>query len=146
MERIDWMRRHATRVLLLLALSFPLASCTQRHTLSREDLRSDLASAISIASETEMSIGFVEHEQATSSFARGHFQYLAQQLRDSMKDISGSTPAAGLEQNVRSSQAQIDALSRALAALDAKNAASLESAKEQVRAVRKALEDENASL
>lgn len=137
----------ALRLVLQFAVASLLVSCTQPHTLSRDELRSDLTAAISIAGETEMSIDFALRGQSTDAFSKAHFHYLAEQLQDSRREIADSMPAPELQQGVRSSQAQMDALSRVLAvAVNTKDAASLNHAKQRVGAIRKALEDENASL
>lgn len=148
MERGHRIFRGARRLALLPAVASLLVSCTQRHVLSREELGSDVKAAISIASETEMSIEYVLHGQATHSFAAGQFHNLARQLRDDAKEMDDSTAEPGLQQSAARVRAQMDVLSRALANIDlnAENAASLNEAKDRVAAARKALEQENASL
>lgn len=148
MGRMDCIFRGTQRLALLPAVASLLASCTQRHVLSREELRSDMKEAISIAGETEMSIEYVLHGKTTHSFAAGHFHYLARQLRDDAKEMDDSTAQPGLQQSAAKVRAQMDVLSRALAGidLDAENAASLKEAEDLVAAARKALEQENASL
>ena len=129
--------------------SFDLSSRLGRALLSLALLVAALTtSAISVASETELSIDFVLRGQATHNFAVGHFGYLAQQLRDMAKQVADSTPERGLEPNMTSSRAQIDELSGALATVrsDTKNAESLKSAKKRVHAIRKALEHEKSAL
>ncbi|HEX6773073.1 MAG TPA: hypothetical protein VF126_13665 [Acidobacteriaceae bacterium] len=129
---------------LLLGGAASLGSCAQRHSLSREELRSDLTSAISAASETELSIDFVLRGKTTQDFAAGHFRYLERNLRDTIKQVAGSTPEPGLEEKATRSRAQMDALESMLTAIasDTKDPDALMAAKQRVHAIRIALAQE----
>jgi hypothetical protein len=116
--------------------------------MTREKLRSDLTSAISIANETELSIDFVTREQVTRNFAAGHFRYLANQLHDSTKELADSTPERGLEQSLTGSRKQVNALAGTLQVIASEihRTEALAASKERVDAIRKALEHENSTL
>jgi hypothetical protein len=132
----------------VVLLSSLVVSCAGRRTITREELRSDLISAISAAGETEMSIDFVVRGQMTRSFASGHFRYLANQLEDSTKELSDSMAAPGLQESVRNGRVQVDALSGELKAIasEADSPQALANAKQRLEAIRKVLEQETASL
>ena len=131
-----------------MALSCLATACERRHILRREELRSDLTSAISVVNEMELSMEFVLRGQATHTFAAGHFRYLAEQLRDVSKDLAGTTPERGLEQVQKDSRAQMDALSGVLARIEseANQAEALRAAEQRVRGIRAALEQEKSAL
>ena len=138
----------AFRTALFSALCLLALSCARQKTITREELRSDLTSAISIANETELAIDFVTRGQTTRSFATAHLQYLANQLHDSMKELAESTPERGLERNLSGSRKQVDALARALHAISSEvgNPAALSASKRRVDGIRSALEYENSAL
>jgi hypothetical protein len=135
------------RIALLLVLFAVLLSCARQRRITRDELSSDLISAISVASATEMSIDFVSRGQATRNFAVGHFTYLSNQLKDAAKELDSSIPEAGLERKLRSSRAQMDALSSELNAVvhEIGRPEALSASKKRVDAIRKSLEEENAS-
>ena len=141
MKGIVW---RAPVLALLLGGAALLGSCAQRHTLSREELRSDLTSAISAANETEISIEVVLQGKATQNFAAGHLHYLERDLRDTIKEVAGSTPERGLEERAARSRTQMDALASMLAVIasNMKDADALMAAKERVHAIRAALAQE----
>ena len=141
MKGIVW---RAPVLALLLGAYALLGSCAQRHTLSREEFRSDLTSAISAANETEMSIDFVLQGRTTQNYAAGHLHYMERDLRDTIKQVGGSTPEQGLEETVARSRKQMDALAGMLTAIssDMKDADALMAAKERVHAIRDALAQE----
>ena len=116
--------------------------------MTREKLRSDLASAISIANETELSIDFVTRGQVTRNFAAGHFRYLANQLHDSTKELADSTPERGLEQSLTGSREQVNALASTLQVIASEidRTETLTASKKRVDTVRRALEHETSTL
>jgi hypothetical protein len=138
----------ASRTALLSTVCLLAVSCARQKTITREQLRSDLTSAISIANETELSIDFVMRGQATRNFAVGHFHYLAGQLHDSTKELAESRPERGLEQSLTNSREQINALAAALHAIESEvgRPGALAASKRQVDGIRSALEHENSTL
>jgi hypothetical protein len=138
----------ALGVTVLLVLSSLLLSCAQRRTITREGLRSDLISAISIASQTELSIDFVSRKQSTHNFAVGQFTYLSNQLKDTAKDLDGASAEAGLARDLSNSRTQLGALSSELNAVvhQIGSPEALRASKKRVDAIRAALEQTKASL
>jgi hypothetical protein len=135
-------------VTMFLVLSSLLLSCAQRRTITREELRSELTSAISIAGATEMSIDFVSRKQSTHNFAVGQFTYLSNHLNDTAKDLDKSSAEAGLAQSLKKSRAQVDALSSELNAVvhETGSPEALLGSKRRVDAIRAELEQAKASL
>jgi hypothetical protein len=62
--------------ILILLICLILASCSWPKTAPRKELRSDLISAISLASETELFIGQLLEGRATPLFAQSHLEHL----------------------------------------------------------------------
>lgn len=135
-------------MVLLPALSLLVMSCSQQKTISREELRSNLRSATSIANETELSIDFVMRKQVTHNFAAGHFRYLGQELAKSTKEFASLRPERGLEQNLKNSGTQLDALAGTLQRIPSEigDPQALTASKKQVGAIRRALEHETSLL
>jgi hypothetical protein len=148
MQRQSGSPAGALGLTVLLVMSSLLLSCAHRRTITREELRSDLISAISIASETELSIDFVSRKQSTRNFAVGQFTYLSNQLNDTAKELGRARAEAGLTQALKKNRTQVDALSSELNAVVheiGRPEAMLES-KKRVDAIRAALERAKASL
>lgn len=135
-------------VTMLLVLSSLLLSCARRRTITREELRSELTSAISIAGATEMSIDFVGRKQSTHNFAVGQFTYLSNQLNDTAKELDRSSADAGLTQTLKKSRTQVDALSSELNAVEhaVGSPEALRGSKKRVDTIRAGLEQAKASL
>jgi hypothetical protein len=136
------------KVTVLLVLSSLLLSCAQRRTITREELRSELTSAISIAGASEMSIDFVSRKQSTHNFAVGQFTYLSNHLNDTAKELDAANADAGLAQSVKKSRAQVDALLIELNAVvhETGSPEALLGSKRRVDAIRAELEQGKASL
>ena len=135
-------------VTVLLVLSSLLLSCARRRTMTREELRSELTSAISIAGATEMSIDFVGRKQSTHNFAVGQFTYLSIQLNDTAKELGKSSTEAGLAQTLKNGRTQVDALSSELSAVvhEIGSPDALLGSKKRVDAIRAELEQAKTSL
>ena len=65
--------------ILILLICLILASCSRPKTVPRKELRSDLISAISLASETELFLGQLLEGRATPLFAQSHLEHLHQE-------------------------------------------------------------------
>jgi hypothetical protein len=135
-------------VTMLLVVSSLVLSCARHRTITREELRSKLTSAISIAGATEMSIDFVSRKQSTHNFAVGQFTYLSNQLNDTAKELDRASADAGLAQTLKKSRAQVDLLSSELSAVEQTvgSPEALRASKKRVDAVRAELEQAKASL
>ena len=67
---------HVRKCILILFVGLALVSCSRPKIISRDELRSDLLAAISLASETELFINQLQEGRATPEFAAGHLEYL----------------------------------------------------------------------
>jgi hypothetical protein len=133
---------------VVLVLPSLLLSCARRRTITREKLRSELTSAISIAGATEMSIDFVGRKQSTHNFAVGQFAYLSIQLNDTAQELGKSSAEAGLAQTLKNGRTQVDALSSELNAVvrEIGSPDALLASKKRVDAIRAELERAKTSL
>jgi ribosomal protein L29 len=105
------------RVLTTIAFAALLCGCSRQKIVGRDDLRSDLTAAISLASETETFLDYSRSQRTTSHFAEGHLAYLAQTASESAKELHESTPVHSIAEQFTDAQKQIDALAAQLAAL-----------------------------
>jgi predicted nucleic acid-binding Zn-ribbon protein len=102
------------RALAILAAASALWGCSRQKTVAPDALRSDLTAAISLASETETLLDYVDGQRATSNFAEGHLAYLAETARQSAKELHESTPVDSIARQFDEAQKQLDALSSQL--------------------------------
>lgn len=105
------------RFLAVIAIASLLCGCGRQKIIGRDDLRSDLTAAISLASETESFIDYVSQQRATFDFAEGHLAYLSENARQSAKELHESMPVQSIVQQFTDAQKQLDALAFQLATL-----------------------------
>ncbi len=105
------------RFVAAITVASVLCACSRQKTVGPDDLRSDLTSAISLASETETFINYVSQQRATFDFAEGHLAYLSESARQSAKELHESTPVHSIVQQFADAQKQLDALAFQLATL-----------------------------
>ena len=94
-----------------------LVSCSQSKTLTAEDLKSELASAVSLASETQMFVEQWQKDRLTASFIKTHLDYLQQEARNSIKQLEGARAEPSLAAKAETSRTQLKALHRELLVL-----------------------------
>jgi hypothetical protein len=130
------------KFILILFVALALVSCSGPKTISRDQLRSDLLAALSLASETELFIGQLQEGRVTTSFAKGHLEYLRKEaLRNA--DQLGQVRADGrMAGQLEKGRAQLDFLVTLLADLKDKSAdeETLSAGKEQAEKIRLILE------
>lgn len=128
--------------LVVLLATVLLASCSRVKTVSANELRSDMLSAISLAAETELFIDQVERNRSTVSFERGHLEYLRQQAADEIQQLRDARARTSLAPRLEMCRAQLESLETELAILEKSSTASdrLSAAKQQVAKIRTALE------
>jgi hypothetical protein len=138
---------HNAEALVLLTTLLLLASCSHQKTITREELRSQLTSAVSFAAEAEMFIDYVGQNRSTHNYAQGHIKYLADEVNRSLKELHDAVPGEGSEEKLRECRAQLDLLGRELTTvrLALHNAEALRGAKERIATIRKALERAKSS-
>src|SRR5690348_18230940 len=85
------MTRRLTAVLLLLLST----GCSQKKTLTSDELKSQLTRAISFASEEEMFVDYIREGRATSNFAEQHAAYLDAEIQRSADELAKAVPQFG---------------------------------------------------
>ena len=137
----------ANSVVLVSALLL-LSSCSRQKTISSDQLRSNLTSAASFAAETETFIDYVLKNRATREYARGHIEYLANEVNRSAKELHQASPDATTRQGLQTCQAQLDLLATELTAVRSgiENPEILAAAKARITRIRRVIEQAKASL
>lgn len=125
-----------------------LSACSRHKTLTRDDLRSQISSAKSLATETEMFLDYVRDNRATKNYAQGHIEYLTEESRESRKELQESSPAQGEEDALQKLKAQFDALNAELHSIRGKldDPAALATAKHHIASIRHSLDDVNSTI
>jgi hypothetical protein len=95
-----------------------------------------------------MSLDYVLQGRSTQNFAAGHFHYLADELEQSVKQLSQSKPSPGTEQAFMNSLQDVKALASELTAMSSQTSDSnaISAAKKRIGEIRRALEKTSASL
>jgi hypothetical protein len=135
-------------VVFVLGFILALCACSRHKTLTRDDLRSELISAKSLAAEAEMFLDYVRQNRATKDYAQGHIEYLAKETERSREELQESSPAQGEEDALQQLSAQFDALRAELHSIRGRldDQAALATAKEHIARIRQALDDEQTSI
>jgi hypothetical protein len=121
-----------------------LASCSETNTIHPEDLRSEIRSSISLASETEWFIGQVQEGRITRQFAKTHLDYLSEEVMHSRKELNKSPADSGIAGRLEACRMQLDALGKELATIkaDSEDRAGLSVVKKQIAQTRRVLEEQ----
>jgi hypothetical protein len=101
---------------LFLCVSI-LDSCSPSKTLTADDMKSELASAISLASETQMFVEQWQKDRLTDSFIKAHLDYLQQEARSSIKQLEDSRVEPSSASKAEICRTQLKALHRELLVL-----------------------------
>jgi len=91
-----------------------LCACSSHKILTSDDLRSELVSANSYASEMEMFIDYVRQGQATKTFAAAHARQLATEIAHSEQELASTTPQPEDEKAFKSCKGELEFLRREL--------------------------------
>src|SRR5437763_8968639 len=131
-----------------LGLILVLCACSRHKTLTKDELRSELISAKSLATETEIFLDYVRQNRATKPYAQGHIAYLTQEIERSREEVQESSPAQGEEDAIQKSRAQLDALTAELHSICGRldDAAALAIVKEHIVRIRQALDEATSSI
>ena len=123
-------------------------ACSRQKTLSRDDLRSKVKSAISLATEGQVFLGYVREQRPTRAFAKGHVEYLGDELAKAEQELGHSTPEPGIEPALREYQTNLDALRLELPNISTiiSNPTAQPDLEERLVNIRKALESANRRL
>ena len=133
---------------LLLPLLLLQVSCSRQKTITTDELRSELTSAVSLAAETETIIDYVAQHRLTHNYALGHLGYLAREAQRSAKELDEASPEPATEQKLAESKEQVASLSKEIAAARASmgNPEALAATKQEIAHTRAAIEKVKASL
>ena len=86
-----------TRRLITVLLLLVCTDCSRKKTLTSEDLKSQLTSAISFASEEEMFVDYIRAGRSTSNFAEQHAAYLNAEIQRSADELAKAVPQSGTQ-------------------------------------------------
>jgi hypothetical protein len=125
-----------------------LSACSRHKTLTRDELRSEIVSAKSLAGETEMFVDYVRQKRATKHYAQGHIEYLAEEVENSRQELHQSSPVQGEEDAFQKLSTQFDALNAELHIIHGKldDVNALTTAKEHIAKIRQALDEANSGI
>jgi hypothetical protein len=129
-----------------LALLAAMCACTGGRQLTKEDVRSELISAASLASATEVLLERMQQGAIATQFVSAHIEYLREQLADSEKSLhkQAAADAAAAAEQCRDGLSQLgDELSQLKPNAEANE---LRAAKFRVAKIREALVIARASL
>ena len=131
-----------------LGLILLLCACSRQKILTKDELRSELTSAKSLAAETEMFLGYVQQRRATKHYAQGHIEYLTEEIEQARKELQESSPAQSEEDALQKLKAQFDALNAELRNILGKldDPAAIATTKEQIEKILQALDEANSSI
>jgi hypothetical protein len=117
-----------------------LVSCAQAKNITKEDLHSDLLSAISLASETELFIDQIENNRLRPQFRAGHADYLREQAQQQARELRKSTADSGGARIAAFCADQLESLARELALVRARSSdQSLQEIRKRVAAIKNSL-------
>jgi hypothetical protein len=128
------------------ALFVILVGCSGQKQLKKEDVRSELISAISLAADTELFIDRVRQGATSESFQHAHVEYLQEQLKDSIKDLEKIQPEPDAADAAAQCRDGFEKLGQELSGVSAANDDRLSTARNRVEDIRRALERAKASL
>jgi chemotaxis regulatin CheY-phosphate phosphatase CheZ len=116
--------------------------------MDADDLRSEISSAISVASETGTLLDLVGKGRTTDAFARGHIEYLTDELNDSLKELRESAPAPEIAARFPDSRTLVSSLAKQLssASVALHNPEALAAIQQHLAKIREALEELKSSL
>jgi hypothetical protein len=136
------------KAVVSFTLTLLLASCSHQKRLSKDELRSQLRSTASFAAETELFVQYVQQNRATRPYARGHAEYLGDEVRRLAEELRNSSVAPELQQKLEVCRTQVEGLANALSELPSEFADpdALASAQQKIRDIQRALDVANSSL
>jgi hypothetical protein len=111
---------HARKWLSILLACFAFNSCSHAKTMSRDELRSSILAAVSLASETEVFIDQLEEGRVTDAFAQGHLNYLSNEVMRSANELRQARTESQLGDALLTSRMETDSLAKTLSDLKAK--------------------------
>ena len=104
---------------LLLILLGGSLGCKQEKTLTADELRSELKSIGSVASETKLFVAQIHEHRVTRAFAREHLNYLRDQNEETLDDLAKACMTGQNNTTLQEARSQAAELSGQLSELSA---------------------------
>jgi hypothetical protein len=135
-------------VFFALVLILVTCACSRSKILTKDELRSELISARSLAAETDMFLDSVRESRATKNFAQGHIGYLTEEVERSIRELRESSPSPGEQDVLQKLREQCDSLKTELHRIRASvgDEAALATAKQHIATIRQTLDQLNSSI
>ena len=113
-----------------------------------DQLRSEFVSAISFASEAEALIDYVGQNRGTRNYAKGHVEYLADAIRDSVKELRDGIAPPAVTSQAQVCSTQLNSLASELNVVreELGDATALARSRERIAEIRKVLEKASSSF
>ncbi len=139
---------NGVKLIVVIFASITITACSHPKRVSSDELRSTLTQAVSYAAESETFIDYVLQKRVTKNYARGHLQYLLDELSRSAKETHESIADSSTQEILSEFQSRLDHLVEAVryATHEQDNAEKLQAAKQQIANARRALEKAKNSL
>lgn len=107
-----------TKYFLILPLCLLVVSCSKPKTISQQELRSDLLSATSLASESELFMAQLQENRTTKIFAKAHIHYLHEEATRDASTLHQVRTNKEIAEPLRICREQLLALASVLADLE----------------------------
>lgn len=125
-----------------------LTSCSRQKSISIDQLRSEFVSAISFASEAETLIDYVGQNRSTRNYAKGHVEYLADAISDSVKELRDGVAPQSVTSQAQVCSTQLNSLANELNVVGQElgDTTALARSRERIAEIRKVLEKASSSF
>jgi hypothetical protein len=128
------------RPFFLVIGALVLTSSAGAKSATTDELRSDLRSAISLASETDLFIGQIESSRLLPEFRMAHADYLRGEARRQAGEARKSSEKSSDAETFNLCAGQLEQLARELASIEtSSDKETLDEARQQVATIRKTL-------
>jgi hypothetical protein len=147
-SRVVGKRAKVIPAFVLLSALAALSGCSHKHTLNRDEVRSQIRLATSLAAETEMYVDYVRQGRVTRLFAREHAIRLQDTAKELMEELERAEPGPGAGTAVHECRMQLALICRELSNIRAAigNDEALAAAKERIAKIHRSLERASSSL
>jgi len=123
-------------------------ACSGNKSIDAGQLRSELISTRSIATEAETFLDYVAQGRTTEKYAQGHLEYLADKVGDSVEQLKKAEPQPSIRQTFDAAQPQLTALQTELVAArnEIADADAVRARRQRIAEIHAALESAEHSL
>jgi len=134
-------------LLLILAAGVFAAGCSHKPA-GVQQVKSELRSALSLATESEVFVDFAVQGQATRAYAEGQAAYLADAAGQASKELEKKAAERDLEDSVRECRTELDLLAREISRIRAAIArpGDLAGSRTRIEKIRERLAAANSAL